>query len=116
MNTFYVYKKNEEFVFVKESFSVYAFMFNAIWLLINKSWSHCLFIAIALIFSNYLYMIEYFSYIQVFLCRLAISLYCGFSATNLKCNTFANSGFDFETVVFAKSEIEAKLEFYKNVK
>lgn len=115
MYTFYVYKKDERFFFVKEYFSIYAFMFTSIWLLLNKNWFHFLFITLALVLSNYLYSVGYFSYLQAFLYKIIISIYCGVSAPTLKCEKFLKSGFEFETIVFGKTEIEAKIEFYKNI-
>lgn len=119
MKIFSVYldKKNtlEKAVFVKNGFSLKAFIFSYLWFLFNRMW----FIAIALFLLNAILFACIFNAHIDFVCyyviNLAITLYVGSSAMNLKEMSLISRGYKLKESIVAKDEAEAQLKFFNFV-
>lgn len=112
MNKYFIYKKNEDYICVKDGFYFSAFIFNILWLVYSKLWKPILlFLPLILIVNLLTEVAPEAIYGQIF-----ISLVIGFSAPYLLHDKLVHSGYTPEGIIYEKNDDLALLTFLRNTR
>ena len=101
----------ENMHFIAEGFSFTAAIFQQFWFLYHRAWSTALAIMIVVTALALMLQYDFFSVYEVTLIQLAIFLYLGFEAQDLRRAILRKKGFRLIGIVAAKNENEAKIRF-----
>ncbi|XVN43036.1 MAG: DUF2628 domain-containing protein [Candidatus Rickettsia vulgarisii] len=110
MNIYSIYvnpdKKDNNFILVKQGFSLFAAVFNVFWTLYHKMW---LALIITLICNIIAFSFD--SHNLSNLIQIAITLIFGFFGADMREYDLERKQYSLEDIILAKSEVEAELKF-----
>lgn len=103
-------------VFIKQGFSIWAYVLPILWLLYNKIWDIALFVAV---FYGILQMLLGFEIIDAIsfwiIFSFGIGLWLGFDGANLKEDAYLKKGFQTVDIVSARTTEEAQRVFLTKI-
>lgn len=103
-------------VFIKQGFSIWAYVFNIFWLLYNKIWDAALFVAVLYCFLGVLLKFEIIDIISLrIIFSFGIRLWLGFDGANLKEDAYLKKGFQTVDIVSARTTEEAQRVFLTKI-
>ncbi|MCC8417128.1 MAG: DUF2628 domain-containing protein [Rickettsia endosymbiont of Bryobia graminum] len=110
MNIYSIYvnpdKKDNNFILVKQGFSLFAAVFNIFWALYHRMW---LALIITLILNIAIFSVD--SYNLSNLTQIVIVLIFGFFGADMREYDLERKQYSLEDIILADSEIEAELKF-----
>ncbi|WP_341756232.1 MULTISPECIES: DUF2628 domain-containing protein [unclassified Candidatus Tisiphia] len=114
MNIYSIYvnpqKKDNDFIIIKQGFSLFAALFNMFWALYHRMW---IALIITLIISIAMSNLGFAHF--TFASRIAIMLIFGFFAADMREYDLQRKKYQLTEIILAKSEIEAELKFLKHL-
>lgn len=116
MNIYSIFINNNdedsEPIVVKQGFSIWAAVFNALWALYHRMW---IIAAIAIMVDALpLLLVNHHLYDELsFVMRIAIALIFGFMAPEMREHTLKSRGYTLSDILVAASEPEAELKFFE---
>ncbi|MDR0296949.1 MAG: DUF2628 domain-containing protein [Rickettsia sp.] len=114
MNIYSIYvnpqKKDNDFIIIKQGFSLFAAFFNMFWALHHRMWTALI---ITLIVSIAISSLGFAHF--TFASQIAIMLIFGFFSADMREYDLQQKKYQLEEIILAKSEIEAELKFLKRL-
>ena len=99
-------------VFVKQTFSWWAFCFSICWALYHRAWGVLL---VALIIFSVLYIVWSANFFSAPFClamALALSALLGFHASDCRCHVLEKKGFTLAAIIIERSHEAAEAVFF----
>ena len=117
MKIFTVYSKPgdniDKSIFIKEGFSIYAFLFQFFWALYNRLWQlSILFIVISMSLNLFL-SLEFISVETLYVIDFVMFLFIGIEANDILRYYLERRGYECLAVIAANNYPEAQFRFFK---
>lgn len=103
----------EETLFVKEGFSLLAFLLGPFWLLFHRAWAPAAFTFALAVAFKYLEITGHIDPLQLSLLSLLLQVWIGFEARDWQREALEARGYALMDVVMEQSEERAELRYYE---
>lgn len=100
-------------IFVKDGFSMHAFLFSSLWFFYHKMWVWGLGLFVMSVFLKALCVTSGNSW--SFIAFFMLSLFCGIFGNDLRQMKLSNGGYKFVSAVVAHDITEARVKFYNSM-
>lgn len=110
MNIYSIYvnpdKKDNNFILVKQGFTLFAAVFNIFWALYHRMW---LVLAVALVVNIIAFSLDSSGVSNLF--QIIIMLIFGFFGAEMREHDLERKQYELEDIILANSEVEAEVKF-----
>ena len=102
----------EKAVFVREGFSVYAFIFGVLWALYHRAWGFAIFLGVFAVLFGVAEHSKWMDRDSLAIIQLAFSFLVGYHANDCRRASLAKRGYIMSDVVASDNEMRAQQRYF----